>query len=186
PAPADQRGHQQAALVEQDEVGALPPGLFLMRGQSLSNHAAMASGSRWRGTRLGLCGVKSRSRSHTVRYSGLRETPNSRWINWARYGPVQRSVRNPCSVAFSAKNRRRIFSWVWLNLGGRPEGGWARSPALPFCRKAATHRRTERGSTSRNSATSWVVYPSRTRWTARRRRYSSSAAVPLSLITESV
>src|SRR4051794_1571146 len=160
--------------------------VFLMRGQSVANHAAIASGSRWRGTRRGFCGVNPRRRSQTVMYFGLIATPNSWRTRRATLGPVHRSVGKPWSVGLSANQRRITFSWVRVNFGARRAGGGATRPAPPALRYAATQRRTERGSTSRNSATSSAEYPSRTRWTARRRRCSNSAGEPLSLIPEIV
>ena len=50
---------------------------------------------------------------------------------WANRGPVHRSVANPCSVGLSANHRRTIFSWVRVNLGGRPGTGRARRPSPP-------------------------------------------------------
>src|SRR4051812_11903416 len=163
PGAADQRGRQQAALIDQGDVGPLTPGLFLMRGHWVRSHAAITSGSRWRGTRRGFCGVKPRARSQVLRYQGWSWMPNSWRISFARRGPVHRSVANPCSVGLSANQRRTIFSWVVVDWGGRPGAGRARSPGPPSWRYAATHRRTDRGSTPRNAATSWVEYPSRTR-----------------------
>src|SRR5512135_1120628 len=163
PGAADQGGHQQATLIDQGEVGPLTPGLLGMRGHWVFSHAAITSGSRWRGTRRGFCGVKPRARSQVLRYHGWSWMPNSWRISFARRGPVPRSVANPCSVGLSANQRRTIFSWVVVNWGGRPGAGRARSPCPPSCRYEATHRRTDRGSTPRNSATSWVEYPSRTR-----------------------
>ena len=159
---------------------------LLMRGPSEANHAAIASGSRWRGTRRGCCGVNPRWRSQTVMYFGLIATPNSCRTMWATLGPVHRSVGKPWSVGLSANQRRITFSWVRVNFGGLPAAGRATSPAPPVLRYVATQRRTERGSTSRNSATSSVEYPSKTRWTASRRRCSNSAGEPLSLIPEIV
>src|SRR5512135_169272 len=186
PGATDQRGHHQAALVDQGEIGPLASGLFLMRGHSVRSHAAIASGARWRGTRWGFWGVKPRSRSQAQRYRGLRRMPNSCWINRARRGPVHNSVPNPCSVGFSLNQRRTISSWVVESLGGRPETGPARSPSAPDRRKQENQRRTDRGSTSRNSATSSVEYPSRMRRMARNRRYSSSSGEPWFLIRRSV
>ena len=67
-------------------MGILPPRFFLMRGQSDSSHAAIAFGSRSRGTRRGFCGVNPRSRSQVLRYLGLSPTPNSSRIKWPSRG----------------------------------------------------------------------------------------------------
>src|SRR5512135_2776804 len=186
PGATDQRGHHQAALVDQGEVGPLAPGLSLMRGHSVRSHSAITSGSCRRATRWGFWGVNPRARSQEQRYRALRRMPNSCRINWARRGPVHNSVSNPCSVGFSLNQRRTIFSWVGEIWGGWPETGLARNPSSPDCRKRANQRRTDRGSTSRNSATSSVEYPSRMRRTARNLRCSSSSGEPGFLIQPSV
>ena len=58
---------EQPGLVNQDEVGVLPPDLFLIRGQSFLSHAAMASGLRCLARRAGFCGVWFRLVSHSRR-----------------------------------------------------------------------------------------------------------------------
>src|SRR5271157_3014422 len=186
PRAPDQRRHEHAALVNQGERGLLSPSLFLMRGHWVVSHWWIASGSRSRGTRWGFWGVKPRSRIHAVRYRGWRRTANSCWIRWANRGSVQSSVGNPCSEGFSVNQRRMIFSWVVVSFRGRPAAGRAASPCSPCRRKAATHRRTVAPSTPRKSATSWVAYPSKTRWTASRRRCSNSVGEPMGLMSNSI
>ena len=186
PSAAQQRSHQQAALVDQGEVRPLSSGFFLMRGQSDSSHAAIAFGSRSRGTRCGFCGLNPRSRNHTLRYLGWSRMANSSRISWANREAVHNSVSNPCSIGLSANHRRTIFSWVRVNLGGRPGTGRESRLCPPPSRCAATQRRTDRGSTPRNSATSSTEYPSKTRWTASKRRCSCSSGEPLSLIPVSL
>ena len=73
-----------------------------------------------------------------------------------------------------------------VTLAHRPETGLVTRPASPRSRKATSQRRTVEGSTPRKSATSWVEYPSATRSTASRRRYSNSFAEPGVLIRESL
>src|ERR1700722_1774392 len=186
PGAAKQRSHQQSALINQGDVRPLSAGFFLMRGQSDSSHAAIAFGSRSRGTRCGFWGVNPRSRSHALRYLGWSRMPNSSSISCPSRAAVQSSVSKPWWVGGSISQRSAIFSWRWVNLGGRPETGRWRRACPPPSRYAATQRRTDRGSTPRNSATSSVVYPSWTRWTANERRRSSSAGDPMSLMPESI
>jgi hypothetical protein len=62
---------------------------------------------------------------------------------WARRGPLHRSVANPCSVGLSANHREMIFSWVYVNLGGRPAAGraeQARAARLAVGGDPAPHR----------------------------------------------
>ena len=81
---------------------------------------------------------------------------------------------------------RSIFFRLVVNLGGRPEMDRESKRCPSRSRFAATQRRTDRGSTPRNSATSSVEYPSRTRWTTRNRRCSCPSGEPLSLMPESL
>lgn len=60
PAAADQRGHQQAALVEEDQKSLQSPGFFLMRGQSRRIQLRMAPSSRSRARRCGFWGLQPR------------------------------------------------------------------------------------------------------------------------------
>src|SRR5205085_5072244 len=92
----------------------------------------------------------------------------------------------PCSVGLSDNQRNTIFSWVRVSFRGRPLTGRASRPVKPFRSNLAYQRRTLLGSTSRNSATSWVEYPSRIRSTARTRRCSSSTGEPLFLIQTNI
>ena len=157
-----------------------------MRGPSDSSHAAIALGSRSRGTRSGFWGVKPLSRSQVLRYLGLSPTPNSSRMSWPSRAAVQSSVGKPWCVGLSVNQRSATFSWVEVSLAGRPETGLITRPASPRSRKAASQRRTVEGSTPRKSATSWVEYPSATRSTASRRRYSNSFAEPGVLIQDSL
>src|SRR5512142_374442 len=62
-----------------------------MRGQSEASQAAIAPGSRSRGTRSGFWGVKPRSLSHALRERGLNRMPNSSSISWASRRAVHNS-----------------------------------------------------------------------------------------------
>src|SRR3954471_7059076 len=112
--------------------------------------------------------------------------PNSCSINRARRGVDHNSVAKPCSAGLSASQRPTIFSWVGVNFGGRPGTGCAAKPASPCWRKAATQRRTVRRSTPTKSATSSIEYPSSTRCTAKRRRYSKTAGEPSVLMADAI
>src|SRR5207253_3353094 len=119
-------------------------------------------------------------------YRRLRVIAHSSRINSAKRHAVQRSVSKPCWVGASANQRNATFSWVRVNLQGRPGVGRAANPSTPRRRYATRQRRTLLGSISRNSATSLVVYPSKSLSTAKSRRRSSSAAKPLLLMRLSV
>ncbi len=186
PSPTDQRGHQQAALVNPGEVGPLTPSFFWRRGQSEASHSWISAGSRFRGTRWGFCGVRPRHRSQALRSRGLKATPHSCSINWPSRAAVQSSVAKPCSVGSSTSPRKTIFAWVVVSFRGRPEAACPKRPADPWARKAAIHRDTVVRWTPRKSATSSIGYPSQTRWTARSRLRSNSAGDPGDLMRPSV
>jgi len=57
PCPADQRGQQEAALVDKDDVGLQSAGFFLISGQSTRTQRRMAFSSRSRARRSGFCGL---------------------------------------------------------------------------------------------------------------------------------
>ena len=57
PGPADQRGQQEAALVDKDDVGLQSAGFFLISGQSPRTQRRMAFSSCSRARRSGFCGL---------------------------------------------------------------------------------------------------------------------------------
>lgn len=63
PCPADQRSHQEAALVEKSNVGIQAAGFFLMRDQSSLIHFCTAFSSRSRARFSGFCGVHPSERN---------------------------------------------------------------------------------------------------------------------------
>ena len=63
PAAADDRGQQQAPLVDEHERGIQAPRFFLMRGHSTFTHRWMAASSRSRARRSGFWGLQPRVRS---------------------------------------------------------------------------------------------------------------------------
>ncbi len=63
PAAADDRGQQQAALVDEHEGGVQAPRFFLIRGHSTFTHRWMAASSRSRARRSGFWGLHPRARS---------------------------------------------------------------------------------------------------------------------------
>lgn len=58
PGPPDRRNQEEARLVDEDEIGAQPRGVFFSRGQSRCFHAAIAASSRWSARRSGFCTVQ--------------------------------------------------------------------------------------------------------------------------------
>ncbi len=104
------------------------------------------SGRARGGRAAGFCGVNPRSRSHTLRYLGLEPDTELLLDQLASSAEaVHNSVSNPCSLGLSANQRRTIFSWVRVNLGGRPGDGPGRVNSVrPPSRDAATQRRTDR------------------------------------------
>jgi len=67
PGAADDGGHQEAALVDEDEAGVQGAGFFLMRGSSTRNQRRMPASSRSRARRSGFWGLQPRRRSSRPR-----------------------------------------------------------------------------------------------------------------------
>ena len=63
PGTTDERRREEAALVQEDDMGPQPRGFFLMRGHSTLTQRRMASSSRSRARRSGFWGVQPRARS---------------------------------------------------------------------------------------------------------------------------
>jgi len=60
PGAADERGHEEAALIEKNEARLQPPGFFFTRGHSSRTQPRIAASSRSRARRSGFCGLKPR------------------------------------------------------------------------------------------------------------------------------
>lgn len=58
PGPPDRGDQEEPGLVDEDEVGAQPRGVFFTRAQSRCFHRAIAASSRWSARRSGFCGVQ--------------------------------------------------------------------------------------------------------------------------------
>src|SRR5207253_5375364 len=125
PSSTNQRRHQKPAFVDKNKVRTPPPRVFFIRSHSDSSQAAITLGSRSRGTRSGFCTEKPRALSQSDTYRRLRVIAHSSRINSAKRHAVQRSVSKPCWVGASANQRNATFSWVRVNLQGRPGVGRA-------------------------------------------------------------
>ena len=183
PCTAYQGCHQKATFVDKNQVRLTPPRFFLIRTQSDFSQAAMASGSRSRGTRSGFWGVNPCPCNQSAKYRGLNTIFHSSSIKVASREHVHNSVLKPCSEGSSCSHRRMIFSCVRKSLHGLPGTACAINADQPCSRKRANQRRTLRGSTAKKSATSSMEYPSKRRSTAKRLRYSSSIGEPDFLIS---
>jgi hypothetical protein len=62
PGASDERGHEEAALIEKDNTGLQPPGVFFTRGHSLRTQSRIAASSRSRARRSGFWGLKPSDR----------------------------------------------------------------------------------------------------------------------------
>lgn len=58
PGAAHGRDQEEARLVDENEVGTQPRGVFFTRGHSRAFHSAIAASSRWSARRSGFCGVQ--------------------------------------------------------------------------------------------------------------------------------
>ena len=62
PGATNQRSHQKPALIQEDQSGLQPPGVFFTRGHSVCTQPRIAASSRSRARRWGFCGLKPRER----------------------------------------------------------------------------------------------------------------------------
>ena len=62
PGATNQRGHQKPALIQEDQSGFQPPGVFFTRGHSVCTQPRITASSRSLARRWGFCGLKPRER----------------------------------------------------------------------------------------------------------------------------
>ena len=182
PRAAIHRLQTKARFIDKDNAGAEATGLFLIRGQSLARHCSTATPSCSRATCWGFCGLYPKSCSIRPTWSGWYDTPNLLRTTSATRAVVHKSVRYPASVGPAAKIVTNPCRWSSDNLGMGPGCGLAAKAATP----PSCHARLQRFTLERLAPTSRTTSARGFRsWkysAARRRRASSSAALPLVLI----
>ena len=172
----------KSRFIKKNNTGTESAGFFLIRGQSRRRHRSTASASCSRATRRGFCGEKPRSCKMRRMWSRWYETPNCLRTTLETLAQVHKSVRYPAAVGPFKRistSDSRCFS---DSLRAGPACGLAANPSTP----SAFHVRFQRFTLvkltpksvtiSRRGLRSWKYSA------ARRRRASSSAALPGVLI----
>jgi len=172
----------EACFIDEYNAGAVPTSFFLIRGQSCFRHCATSAASCSRATCCGFCGLNPRSCRMRPRWSRWCNTPNRLRTTSVTRAQVHKSVRYPAASG----PRRRIFTNASFcpsdSLGVGPGWGLAAKAASP----PSFHARFQRFTLERLAPTSWAIcargFRSLKSFAARRRRASSSAALPLGLM----
>ena len=124
--------------------------------------------------------------SQVRKYRQLKSMSHLRRITSVTRRPVHRSVAKPNDFGLRRNQVSTCRAWFAESFVGRGGGGWAFNPASPRRRNFACQAYNVRSVTFRNSATSGTEYPFWSLAIASRRRRSSSAAVPLGLMTHAM
>ena len=178
PGAADERVQEKAGFILENEMGREARGLFLIRRQSLRTQVAMASSSRSKARRCGLCGVKPRRRKRRGRWSTWYVTLYRRSMSaWTR-GQVHRSVSKPCEQAPEMSRSIKSSCWRSVRKLARPGCGTAAKASCPSSRTACRQRSTLRRDTPSRLATSSGDNPLSRSATASSLRCSNCWALP--------
>ncbi len=155
-----------------------------MRGQSRRRHRSTAAESCSRATRRGFCGEKPRSCKIRRIWSRWCETPNCLRTTPDTRAQVHRSVRYPAAIGplrRMATSKDRCFS---ESLVAGPGCGLAANPSTPSAFHVRRQRFTLVRLTPKSEAISRRGFRSWNCSAARRRRASSSDALPGVLIPQ--
>jgi len=172
----------EARFIDKNNAGAASAGFFLIRGQSFLRHRSTASAFCSRATRRGFCGLYPRSCKMRPKWSGWYDTRNFLRTTLATRAQVHKSVLNPAATGPVLRSTSSSCFCSGDNLGVGPGCGFAANAAIP----PSCHARFQRFTLERLAPTSRAVSARDFRaWkysAARRRRASSSVALPLVLI----
>jgi len=155
---------------------------FLIRGQSFLSHRSTASASCSRATRRSFWGVYPRSCKMRPTWSGWYETRNSLRTALATRAQVHKSVLKPEATGPAFRMASSSCFCSHDNLGVGPGCGLAANAATPPFRQARFQRFTLERLAPTSRAVSARDFPAWKCSAARRRRASSSVALPLVLI----
>jgi hypothetical protein len=154
----------------------------LMRGQSSFRHRSTARGSCSRATSRGFCGLNPKSCKIRPTWSGWYRTPNRLRTTAATRAQVHKSVPNPAARGPQSSSLTSCSFCFSESLVARGGCGLAANAFIPpVCQTVLQRFTLERltpiaRATSRRGFRSWKYSA------ARRRRASSSAALPFGLI----
>jgi len=171
-------------FVEKNNAGALSAGFFLMRGQSCRRQRSTAAASCSRATRRGFCGEKPRSCKMRRMWSRWYETPKFLRTTSETRAQVHKSVRYPAAIGPSSRTSTSDLRCCSESLHAGPGCGLAANPSTPSAFQARFQRFTLVKLTPKSVAISCRGFRSWKYSAARRRRASSSAALPGVLIQE--
>ena len=186
PGAAHGRYQEEAAFVEEDNVGAQVLGVFFIRGHSSLFHRAMRSSSRSNARRSGFWQLKPIPRRIRPTWSRSYLTPNVLSMTSAIREVVHSSVWYPCAIAPLSSIRASVLFCRRLRRGGRPgdaRTSYTRSFSL---RRRSRQRITELGAQPTRRATSLRDSPSSRRFNARLRRSAIKSGEPLGRILASI
>jgi len=172
----------EAGFVDKNNASSELAGFFLMRGQSTFRHRSTASGSCSRATCRGFCGLNPKSCRMRDRWPGWYFTRNFLRTTSATRAQVQRSVRYPAAIGPAKSLSFNSCFCSSVSLDGVPGWGLGANAFTP----PDFHARLQRLTLERLAPTSRAVSARDfLAWkysAARRRRASSSAALPLVLM----
>ena len=182
PGAAVYRLEPEACFIDKNNAGSKSPGFFLMRGQSSFRHRSTARRSCSRATSRGFWGLNPKSCKIRPTWSGWYRTPNRFRTTAATRAQVHKSVPNPQArgpESSSLINCNFCFSESLVARGGCGLAANAFTP--PVCQATFQRFTLDRltpiiRAIFRRGLRSWKYSA------ARRRRASSSAALPFGLI----
>lgn len=169
---------EKSRLVDEDEVGPQPCGVFFIRGHSSFFHRSISSSLRSTARRSGFWWVHRISPSIRPTWSRWYRIPKFFSITSAIRCVVHRSVRYPLAIApFNKILASRSF-WAMLSFGGRPGEARTTKTASPFSLRASRHRITELAWQPISLPTLFMDTPASSRANARRRRSAIRSPEP--------
>ena len=174
----------KARFIEKNDGGAASACFFLIRGQSRRRQRSTASASCSRATRLGFCGEKPRSCKIRRMWSRWYDTRNCLRTTSETRAQVHRSFRYPAAIGPLSRILTSDLRCSSESLHAGPGCGLAANPSTPSafhvrCQRFTLVKVTPKSvAISRRGLRSWKYSA------ARRRRASSSAALPGVLIKQ--
>ena len=174
----DHPGQQvEGGFVDPDNQAAFAARLFFSSGQTSVRQRAISCLARWVARLSSFCGVLSNAWSSRDTWVLWYETPNCYSMTTAIRAQVQTSPRKPYASEPAASNFGIRANSAPASLGEAPGWGRACKSLSPALRTAWIHFLTAHVETSRASAISSCVQPSRLSSRIRHRRISFQPGV---------
>ena len=182
PSAAIHRLQAEASFIDKYNGCTATPRFFLIRGQSSRRHRTTASESCSLATCRGFCGLNPRSWRIRDRWPGLYRTRNRLRTTSTTRAQVHKSVRYPAAIGPANRISTNSCFCFRDSLDTPPGCGFAAKASTPPVFHARFQRFTLERLTPKRSAISRRGFRSWKNSAARRRRASSSAALPGVLI----